>query len=195
MIDTELINKAKKKSGLIEQIDAAWREFVDRLKDNTFSIPFKGQYCCLVKEDSMFIEGYSGLLLIDKLYFNHKTYLLKIPVKYYPFKIYGVYDESGRFRDFVSEPEMGFHYLGLSKKGHVICTGDIQYLNPESLGLLKEACLMIIKSLRVVNLESLGTVILPESYSSLKSIFSNKDEDAKHKFEKLLGQNLIEEII
>ena len=195
MIDTELVNKAKKKSGLIEQIDVAWREFVDRLKDNTFSIPFKGQYCCLVKEDSMFIEGYSGLLLIDKLYFNHKTYLLKIPVKYYPFKIYGVYDERGSFKNFVSEPEIGFHYLGLSDKGHSICTGDVQYLNPESLGLLKEAALKIIKAFRVINLESLGMVILPESYSSLKNIFSNKDEDAKHKFEKLLKADLIEGII
>ena len=143
----------------------------------------------------MLVEGYSGLLLVDKLYYKHKTYFLKTPVKYCPFKIYGAYDESGSFTDFVSEPEMGFHYLGLSKKGHAICTGDIQYLNPESLGLLKEACLMIIKSLRVVNLESLGTVILPESYSRLTSILSEKDEDTKYKFEKLLNQNLIEEII
>ena len=30
MIDTELITKAKKKSGLIEKIDASWREFVER---------------------------------------------------------------------------------------------------------------------------------------------------------------------
>ena len=195
MIDTELINKAKKKSGLIEQIDAAWREFVDRLKDNTFSIPFRGEYSCLVKGSSMFIEGCSGLLLIDKLYFNHKTYLLKTPVKYYPFKIYGVYGERGRFMNFVSEPEIGFHYLGLSDKGHSICTGDVQYLNPESLGLLKEACLKIIKSLRVINLESLGTVILPESFLSLKNIISNKDEDLKHKFERLLDEKLIEKII
>jgi hypothetical protein len=195
MIDTELVNKAKKKSGLIEQIDVAWREFVNRLKENTFSIPFKGEYSCMIKGSDMFVEGYSGLLLIDKLYYNHKTYLLKKPIKYYPFKIYGVYDERGSFKNFVSEPEIGFHYLGLSDKGHSICTGDIQYLNPESLGLLKEAALKIIKAFRVINLESLGTVILPESYSSLKNIFSNKDEDAKHKFEKLLGQNLIEEII
>jgi len=195
MIDTELISKAKKKSGLIEQIDAAWREFVNRLKENTFSIPFKGEYSCMIKNSDMFVEGYSGLLLIDKLYYNHKTYLLKKPIKYYPFKIYGVYDERGSFTNFVTDPEIGFHYLGLSDKGHTICTGDIQYLNPESLGLLKEATLKIIKAFRVINLESLGTVILPESYSSLKSIFSNKDEDAKHKFEKLLGQNLIEEII
>jgi hypothetical protein len=195
MIDTELISKAKKKSGLIEQIDAAWREFVNRLKENTFSIPFKGEYSCMIKNSDMFVEGYSGLLFIDKLYYNHKTYLLKKPIKYYPYKIYGVYDERGSFTNFVTDPEIGFHYLGLSDKGHSICTGDIQYLNPESLGLLKEACLKIIKAFRVINLESLGTVILPESYSSLKSIFSNKDEDAKHKFEKLLGQNLIEEII
>jgi len=195
MIDTLLVSKAKKKSGLIEQIDASWREFVDRLKDNTFSVPFKGEYSCLVKVSSMLIEGYSGLLLIDRLYFNHKTYLLKAPVKYYPFKIYGVYDERGSFTNFVSEPEIGFHYLGLSDKGHSICTGEIQYLNPESLGLLKEACLKIAKSFRVINLESLGTVILPEGFSSLKNILSNKEEDAKHKFEKLLKANLIEEII
>ena len=85
--------------------------------------------------------------------------------------------------------------MGMSDKGHTICTGEIQYLNPESLGLLKEACLKIVKSFRVINLESLGTVILPESFSSLKNILSNKDEDAKQKFEKLLNQNLIEPII
>jgi len=195
MIDTLLIEKAKKKSGLIERIDASWREFVDRLKESTFSIPFKGEYRCLVKDGYMLVEGYSGLLFIDKLYYKHKTYSLKTPVRYYPFKIYGAYDERGSFTDFVSEPEMGFHYLGLSNKGHSICTGEIQYLNPEFLGLLKEACLKIIKSLRVVNLESLGTVLLPESFSSLKNILSDKETDIKHKFERLLNEGLIEEIL
>ena len=99
------------------------------------------------------------------------------------------------FEKFVSEPEIGFHYLGLSNKGHTICTGEIQYLNPESLGLLKEACLKIAKSFRVINLESLGTVILLESYSSLRNILSNKDKDALCKFEELDKQGLIEEII
>lgn len=195
MIDTLLVNKAKKKSGLIERIDASWREFVTRLKENIFSIPFKGEYRCLIKDGSMLIEGYCGLLLIDKLYYKHKTYFLKSPVKYYPFKIYGAYDERGSFKDFVSEPEIGFHYLGLSNKGHTICTGDIQYLNPESLGLLKEAALKIIKSFRVINLESLGTVILPESYLTLRNILSNKDKDTLCKFEELDKQDLIEEII
>lgn len=195
MIDTLLVNKAKKKSGLIERIDASWREFVDRLKENTFSIPFKGEYKCLLKDGNMLVEGYCGLLLVDKLYYKHKTYFLKTPVRYYPFKIYGTYDERGSFVDFVSEPEIGFHYLGLNNKGHSICTGEIQYLNPESLGLLKEACQKIIKSFRVINLESLGTVLLPESFASLKNILADKDADAKLKFEKLLNENLIEEII
>jgi len=195
MIDTILISKAKVKSKIIEKIDSSWREFVDGLKAGIFTVPFKGEYSCLVQDKVMLVEGYSGLLFIDKLYFNHKTYLLKTPVKYYPFKIYGVYDEKGSFTNFVSEPEIGFHYLGLSDKGHSICTGEIQYLNPESLGLLKEACLKIAKSFRVVNLESLGTVILPESFLSLKNILANKDEDAKKKFEKLLKADLIEEII
>ena len=195
MIDTKLIAKAKPKSELIETIDSSWRDFVDNLKNNVFRVPFKGAYQAFVEEDALLVEGFCGLLWIDKLYYQRKTYLLKEPVKYYPFKIYGVYGERGSFTNFVTDPEIGFHYLGLSDKVHSICTGDIQYLNPESLGLLKEAAFKIIKAFRVINLESLGTVILPERYSSLKNIFSNKDEDAKHKFEKLLGQNLIEEII
>jgi len=195
MIDTKLVNKAKKKSGLIEKIDSSWREFVKRLEENTFQIPFKGEYSALIKGGSIFIEGYSGLLLVDRLYFKGKTYLLKTPVRYYPFKIYGAYDERGSFLDFASEPEIGFHYLGLSSKGHAICTGEIQYLNPESLGLLKEAAQKIVKSFRVINLESLGTVLLPERYSDLKNILANKDEDAKKKSERLLKANLIEEII
>lgn len=195
MIDTLLVNKAKKKSGLIERIDVSWREFVTRLKEDIFSIPFKGEYRCLVKDGSMLVEGYCGLLLIDKLYYKHKTYFLKTPVKYYPFKIYGVYDERGSFRNFVSEPEMGFHYIGFSNKGHSICTGDIQYLNPESLGLLKEACLKIAKSFRVINLESLGTVILPENYSTIKNILSDKDKDPLSKFKELEKQGLIKEVI
>ena len=195
MIDVELISEAEEKSKVIETIDSSWRSFVTSLKENIFSIPFKGKYQAFIETDSLFIEGYCGLLLIDKLYYKHKTYFLKTPVKYYPFKIYGVYDERGSFTDFVSEPEIGFHYLGLSNKGHTICTGDIQYLNPESLGLLKEASLKIIKSFRVINLESLGTVILPESYSSLKNILSNKDKDVLCKFEELDKQGLIEEII
>lgn len=88
MIDVLLVNKAKKKSGLIERIDDSWREFVSRLKENIFSVPFKGEYNCLVKDNIMLVEGYCGLLLIDKLYYKHKTYFLKTPVKYYPFKIY-----------------------------------------------------------------------------------------------------------
>ncbi|MDP2959969.1 MAG: hypothetical protein Q8N71_00975, partial [candidate division Zixibacteria bacterium] len=95
MIDTKLIDKAKKGSGLIKKIDSSWREFVERLKEGTFLVPFKGEYSSLVKGSSLFVEGYSGLLLIDRLYFNHKMYSLNMPVRYYPFKIYGSYDASG----------------------------------------------------------------------------------------------------
>ena len=195
MIDEKLITKAKKKSSLLEQIDSSWREFVERLKEGTFSIPFKGEYNALVKEGNFFIEGYSGPLFIDKLYFNRKLYLLKTPVRYYPFKIYGSYDEQGSFLAFTAEPEIGFHYLGLTNTGHSICTGDIEYLNPDSLGLLKEACQKIVKSFRVVNLESIGTVMLPDMYSKLKDIVSKKEDDAKHKFDKLTKEKLITEII
>jgi len=195
MIDTELIFKAEEKSKVIETIDHSWRAFVNDLKEGIFAIPFKGTYQAFVEADSLFIEGYSGLLWIDSLYYKHKTYLLRNPVKYYPFKIYGVYDNGGDFEHFASRPEMGFHYLGLSQRGHSICTGDIQYLNPDSLERLKEAALKIITSFRLINLESLGTVLLPDDYATIRGILSNKEEDAEIKFKKLRKEKLIEELL
>ena len=43
MIDEKLITKAKKKSSLLEHIDSSWREFVERIKEGTFTVPFKGE--------------------------------------------------------------------------------------------------------------------------------------------------------
>ena len=195
MIDEKLITKAKKKSSLLEHIDSSWREFVERFKEGTFSLPFKGEYNSMVKGSSLFIEGYSGLLLIDRLCFSHKMYSLNTPVRYYPFKIYGSYDATGSFMEFAAEPEIGFHYLGLSGEYHSICTGEIEYVNPESLGLLKEACQKIVKSFRVINLESIGTVLLPDRYLKLKAILENKEEEKQKKLSKLIKENLITEII
>lgn len=195
MIDTQLISKAEEKSKVIETIDSSWRSFVSSLKENIFSIPFKGKYQAFVETDSLFIEGFCGLLWIDRLCHKQKTYLLKSPVKYCPFKVYGVYDQRGSFEHFSARPEIGFHYLGLSEKGHAICTGDIQYLNPDSLGALQETCAKIIKSFRVINLESLGTVLLPDEYSLLKTIISNKEEDTSTRLKKLLKEHLIEELL
>ncbi len=195
MIDTKLIDRAKEKSKVIAEIDSSWRKFVGLLKENTFAVPFKADYAALIKDSCVLVEGYSGLLFIDKLCYKNKTYQLKESVKYYPFKVYGVYDQKGSFQRFVAAPEIGFHYLGLSNEGHAICTGDIQYVNPDSLASLKEVCLKIARAFRVINLESLGTVLLPEEYTSLRNILSDKDTDSKTKLEKLLLENLITEIL
>jgi hypothetical protein len=195
MIDTKLIAKAKPKSQLIEAIDASWRDFVDELQNNVFKVPFKGSYQAFVEEDALLVEGFCGLLWIDKLYYQRKTYLLKEPVKYYPFKIYGAYDKSGSFEYFTSRPEMGFHYLGLTDQGHSICTGDIQYLNPDSFAALKEATGKIISSFRMINLESLGTVLLPDNHATLKTILSNKEESVEIRFKKLIKGKFVQEIL
>ena len=194
MIDTKLIVKARQKSKEIETIDSSWRSYVENLRETIFTIPFKGNYNALIEDNAVLIEGYSGLLLIDKLYYNHKTYLLKTPVKHFPFRIYGVYDSKAWFEHFIARPEIGFHYMGISGHGHAICTGDIEYPWPDSLNVLKETSSKIINSFRLINMESLGTVLLPDEYSKLKRIFSNKDEDSKIKLERLLKEKLIEEI-
>lgn len=194
MIDAKLITKARPKSEVIQTIDASWRSFVNDLKENIFRVPFKGSYQALIGDNSLFVEGYCGLLWIDKLYYQKKTYLLVTPVKYYPFKVYGVYDQRGSFEHFAAHPEIGFHYLGLTEKGHAICTGDIHYSNPDSLPALQEAARKIVCSFRLINLESLGTVLLPDEYAGLRDILQNKEEDVKVRFQKLLKGKLIEQI-
>lgn len=195
MIDIKLINQAQRTSEVIEIIDLSWRNYVRNLKEDVFTIPFKGNYNALIEENSVFVEGYCGLLLIDKVYFDHKTYFLKNPVKHHPFRIYGVYNNRGHFESFASRPEIGFHYSGMSGQGHPICTGDIEYLSPGSFDSLKEISLKIINSFRLINMDSLGTVILPDNYARLRTIFSNEQEELKTKFEKLLAEGLIEKIL
>ena len=194
MIDTKLITRAKDRSDVIRAIDESWRSFVNDLKENIFRIPFKGNYTALIEDNSLFVEAYSGQLLIDKLYYQKKTYLLSTPVKYHPFKVYGVYDQQGDFEHFSARPEMGFHYLGLTVKGHAICTGEIEYSNPVSLLSLQETARKIVDSFRLVNLESLGTVLLPDEYARIRDILQNKEEDVSTRFKKLVKEKLIEEI-
>lgn len=196
MIDEKLIHNAKPASKVIESIDDSWRQYVENIKGQTFKVPFKGDYRCCVKNDFFHVEAYVGPLVIDKLYDGHNTYLLKTPVKCGSFTVYGEYDQGGDFCDFVSEPEIGCHYLAMSNMdaGRKICTGDIQINNASlnSLEALKTTALEVIKSLRLINLTSLGAVILPEEYSALKSILSDKSQGKDMKTKSLLDAHLIE---
>jgi len=47
-----------------------------------------------------------------------------------------MYDTRGIFRHFVSRPEIGFHYLGLVGHEHSICTGEVQYGNPDEVPVM-----------------------------------------------------------
>ena len=196
MIDEKLIHNAKPVSKVIESIDDSWRRFVENLKEQTFKVPFKGDYRCCVKNSFFHVEAYVGPLVIDKLYDGHNTYLLKTPIKCESFTIYGEYDQGGDFCDFVSEPEIGCHYLAMSNMdaGRKICTGEIQINNASlnSLEALKAMALEVIRSFRLINLTSLGTVILPEEYSVLKSILSDKSKSPDIKAKSLLDTRLIE---
>ena len=195
MIDTKLINKAKETSRAINTIDSSWRTFVEDLKENMFTIPFKGNYCFLTEDNTVLVESYCGVLVIDKLYYNHKTYLLKKPIHHEPFRIYGMYDSRGRFDCFVARPEIGVHFMGMNNHGHSICTGDIQYTPPTSLNSLKETAEKIIQSFRIINMESLGTVLLPKEHEQMADIIAKRDENINKRVEKLLTQGLIEPIL
>lgn len=195
MIDVKLINKAKECSRAINAIDLSWRNFVVALKENIFTLPFKGNYCFMTEDNNVLVEGYCGPLLIDKLYCNRKTYLLKKTVRHEQVRIYGIYDSKGRFDCFMARPEIGFHFMGLSHNGHSICTGELEYTPPSSLDSLKEIAGRIIQSFRVINMESLGTVILPKEFDELKTILDNREEGYEPRVRKLINAGLIEPIL
>lgn len=196
MIDTVLINKAVEQSPVIRAVDYSWRNYLEALKSSLFTIPFPGEYKMQVDNHKLLVEGYHGSLIIDKLYYNRNTYLLKEPIEEQSFSIYGVYDSKGKFMSFTTEPVIGFHYLGLTNSGYTpVCVGDIQYTYPDIFELLKKACLKIAESFRLINMHSLGSVFLPDKYSELKEIFLNQDRDSYQKFEQLVSKNLIKELL
>jgi hypothetical protein len=195
MIDVKLVSKAKESSPVISAIDLSWRDYAESLKENIFTLPFKGNYSFIVEESSVLIEGYCGLLVIDRLYCNHKTYLLKTAIKQESFRILGMYDSRGRFDCFVARPEIGFHFMGMNNHGHSICTGDIEFTAPSSLDSLREISERIIQSFRLINMESLGAVILPKEHEKLKVVIDNRDEGIDTRVKKLLTEGLIEPIL
>jgi len=193
MVDELLITKANKKSSAIEAIDRSWREQIRTIKENQFSLPFKGAYSAFIENDLFLVEGYNGPLVIDRLSYAGINYLLKTPITCCPFKVYGVYAANALFKRFASRPEIGFHYMGLTDSGHNICTGDIEYSNPDSLLLLQHTAAQIVAAFRTINLNSLGTVFLPDSYRELREIFAIS-EDYSKRVGRLLEQGLMEKI-
>jgi len=199
MIDEKLIHNAKPASKVIEEIDDSWRQYVENLKCQTFKLPFQGDYRCRVKNDFFHVEAYAGPLVIDKLCDGRDTYLLKTSIKHEFFTLYGEYDQTGDFCDFVSEPEIGCHYLAMSNMdaGRKICTGELQINNASlnSLEALKAIALEVVKSFRLINLTSLGTVILPEEHSALRDILSDKSKGTDMKTKSLIDAGLIEPLL
>lgn len=196
MIDTMLIDKAVEKSSKIEIIDYSWRDYLKTIQKSMFRLPFPGEYKALVDHNNLLVEGYHGHLIIDKLYYDKKTYLLKHPIEEKSFRIYGMYDREARFVNFTARPQIGFHYLGMNSTGNMsICTGDIKYAYPDTLDLLQKACLKIAESFKLINMHSLGKIFISDEYSKLKEIFFKQESNMEIKFKNLLSNNLIQKIL
>ena len=198
MIDTELVRKAKATSGIIKEIDNAWRDYTSTLKNSIFRVPFKGEYNARVESDFFLVEGFAGELLIDKLYYDKQMYQLKESIKHDNYRIFGVYDCTGDFRHFITEPVLGVHYLGMSAAdigAPQVCTGDISFNDPRTLEELQQVALAIKTSFRVINLGSLGIVVLPDEYGALRGILSNKDTSKEEKLKQLCAKKIITKIL
>jgi len=173
MVDTQLIKKAQEKSEAIKSIDDSWRDYIKQFKENAITFPFEGDFNLMIRNKFIFVEGYCGPLSINRLYHAGVTYAIKTPVTCPVFKIYGVYDYRGSFQKFAALPEIGVHFLGLSSRGwHTICTGDIRYDIPKSFDSLKEVTAKIAEEFQLINMHSLGTILLPDEYEYLRNILN-----------------------
>lgn len=177
LIDTILVNKAKKTNEIIKEIDSSWRNLLEKEKERAVILPFeKDNYNCIIRNGHFLVEGYNGELSIEKIQFNkYKIYKIKEPLKYYPYKIYGIFDKKGNWIGLTTEPLLGFHYYGLTSAGKTLCTGELEITPPKTKTELEEICQNVIRMFKIVNLMSLGDIHLPPDipekfkiYSSLK---------------------------
>ena len=72
-------------------------------------------------------------------------YQLNESIKHDNYRIFGVYDWTGDFRHFITEPVLGLrHYLGMSVADigtPQVCTGDISFNDPRTLEELQQVAL------------------------------------------------------
>jgi hypothetical protein len=176
MIDRVLIDRAVGASVLLRNIDDSWREYVESQEKYTFRLPFEGEYTCKVKGDKIYVEGYRGDLLIDKLYDGLSTYQLIKPIEHRNYALYGIYTKSAEFVAFSSEPTIGCHYLGIDSGGYRhICTGDLRFEGTGGIEQLRVCCGAIMRSFRGINITSLGGVYMPDGHERFGELLNRGD--------------------
>ena len=191
MIDTILVNRAKSINPIVIEIDNSWRTYFNKTKENTVSIPFKDNYNAIIKENFILVEGYSGLLSIEKIYLKPRMYKIITPLRYYPYKIYGIFDKGGNFNGLTSEPLFGFHYNSSHFAGILICTGDLKFNDPKTKEELSKICNDLIAVFKIINLNSLGDIKIP---FYLPERFKYFDNISKLDIDNLITQGVIEKI-
>jgi hypothetical protein len=196
MIDTFLINRAKPISEIIESIDDSWEKYMKTLNAEAVCVPFDETYYCRIKAKRVYVKGYEAEYSIDKIFGDDKLYHIKKPIVRKEFAIVGVFDNTGKLAYFISEPVIGFHYLGMNGAGDIpICTGELRCPKIETLAQLKAVCKEIHNSLRVCNLYSLGDTHLPAEFDSLRGIIHDPDYTASEKIHILLEERMIKPIL
>ena len=188
MIDIELVKKARFTNKIITEIDSSWRIFCKQQIENSIQLPFEDTYNAIIKEDFILIEGYSGLLSIEKILDKKQLYKIKNPLLYTPYKIYGLYNKKAEFMGFTTDPLFGFHYNGEHFGIKLLCTGDLEFKKPTSKKELMEVSYELIKSFKIINMNSMGTTYFP---SDIPEIYASLSGNGIQKF---LDSKLIEEI-
>lgn len=199
MIDQMLVEKAHYSSQIIREIEYSWARHVQNMEKYTFKMPFEGMYNCKVNKRLVFVEGWRGTLVIDKVSDRRKTYWLINPIVCKDFTIYAIFDSNGEHKSFMANPVIGFHYLGLELEGYrKICTGDLEFNGLTNLEAVQKACLEIRKSFSICNLCSVGDVFLPKTPAErnrlLKEIVKMEDS-AYYIADKLLEEGFIKPML
>ena len=193
MNDIVLAYQAKKISPFIVQIDESWRTWAQQYRESFLCLPFPGNYRAQVYKDAVCIEACRGPLSINKIMFYGTTYAIVTPLEISEFVILGVYDFKRRFKHLVTEPELGCHYSGYchSTFKKILCTGEL-VVSAKSYEELRNSGLQILKSLELINVMSLGEIVLPDE-SPIKTLLNMVKNDVS--IQQIIESGLIKPLL
>lgn len=162
MIDKILIKRASNINPIIMEIDYSWRTYHANKIQSIIKLPFDGEYNCKLKNGYVLIDIWCGKLVINKILWDKKLYYIIKPIEVEPFKIYAVYNKSGDFQFFTTEPIAGFHYFGTNNFLEQLCIGELNLVEEieknHSFDTLKRCGKKIARSLEIINCYSLGNI-------------------------------------
>ena len=166
----------------LKEVEARHKQAIEQLqKEQSFGrLPFLGsgmRVLCGEGEKYMLIECWYGTVKIKVLHYDNTTYSLNIgsPLEFKDVTLYAEY-LAGAYQGIFTPDKIGFHHTGFSPSVGMcgICTGELEeFARAEGTNTyesIQETAKKLVKALEIINLDSLGEIMLPSSAFEIKGV-------------------------